>query len=357
MKIETPGKLILIGEYAVLEGAAALVTAVNRYAKIEIKNSQSQSWVFESPTFGISNLKFNITASGKIQFAQPLSQHVQDKLNFFSKALEYFTNKYGKHLSFKPKRVVLNTDDFFIKEKNDKLGLGSSAALVVALIVGFKLTLDQPEEETLDTHKIFVDALMAHYFAQGKMGSGIDIAASTFGGIAEYHMNNILDKHEPDIIPRKIPNNLYILTIWSGKSASTRELVKKIKNLKQEHPSKFQAVMEPLKETSTNGCNYFADGNISLFLKLCDQFYHNLMHLGEVAGANIISDIHQQIAKIVQRAGGVYKPSGAGGGDIGIALTDSQSVADRISDNILRSEFEIVNLSPVKKGIVIENIQ
>ena len=36
IRINVPGKLIILGEYAVLEGADALVSSVNRYVNVEI---------------------------------------------------------------------------------------------------------------------------------------------------------------------------------------------------------------------------------------------------------------------------------------------------------------------------------
>ena len=63
-----------------------------------------------------------------------------------------------------------------------KAGFGSSAAVVVAAIAsvldfhGYKAGKDE----------IFKLATIAHYSAQGKIGSGFDVAASVYGGVFVY---------------------------------------------------------------------------------------------------------------------------------------------------------------------------
>jgi mevalonate kinase len=51
-----------------------------------------------------------------------------------------------------------------------------------------------------------------------------------------------------------------------------------------------------------------------------------LGQLDEAAGIGIFSPVHERLRAIAVKHGAVYKPSGAGGGDFGIALTDSPSV-------------------------------
>ena len=80
-----------------------------------------------------------------------------------------------------------------------------------------------------------------------------------------------------------------------------------------------------------------------------------LLEIGyEKTSAGIISDVHRKIAQIVHESGAVYKPSGAGGGDLGIALTRSRTIANRVSGNILRSGFHLINLVPSSRGAYLE---
>ncbi|MCW8846391.1 MAG: hypothetical protein OQK99_11185 [Gammaproteobacteria bacterium] len=44
MQISAPGKLILAGEYAVLDGAPGLVMAVDRRARVSLEPSSDEHW-------------------------------------------------------------------------------------------------------------------------------------------------------------------------------------------------------------------------------------------------------------------------------------------------------------------------
>ena len=53
IKVTAPCKLILIGEYVVLEGAAALVSAVNRFAEVTIEASVKKMYSVYAPSINI----------------------------------------------------------------------------------------------------------------------------------------------------------------------------------------------------------------------------------------------------------------------------------------------------------------
>jgi phosphomevalonate kinase len=125
---------------------------------------------------------------------------------------------------------------------------------------------------------------------------------------------------------------------------------------KEGNPEKYWTLIEDLSELSENGCQAFKSAQTSNFLEICDHYLYTLMQLGESSGTEIISDIHKKIAKIVQLAGGVYKPSGAGGGDIGIALLDSPTGEQNLKDALLYSGFEILNLNLENSGAGVKRI-
>jgi phosphomevalonate kinase len=108
--------------------------------------------------------------------------------------------------------------------------------------------------------------------------------------------------------------------------------------------------MGKLSELSEDGCDALAIEKTSNFLEICDQYFYTLRQLGEYSDNAIISDAHQKIQDIVHSAGGVYKPSGAGGGDIGIALTDSPAIQQKIKEALSHSNFQILNLNPEYSG-------
>ncbi len=112
--------------------------------------------------------------------------------------------------------------------------------------------------------------------------------------------------------------------------------------------------MSQLKKISEKRCLAYQQRNLSNFLELCLQYHFILDELGKKRKADIISEEHQDLFNLARRCGAVYKPSGAGGGDLGIIMIDSSEVAEKVFMEILHSSFQNVNLQFIWKGVSVQ---
>ncbi len=348
--ISAPGKLILLGEYAVLQGAPALVTAVNRNAKVIIKPSETpggrtgqNDFSVASPTLDILPQPFMIGADGKIIFPKSTA-NIRKHLRFFAAGVETFLHISGKALP--SCEIELNTDEFYLTP-GEKLGFGSSAALTVALLDAlYEFTGASPDNR----NQLFRHAVQTHFQAQGKMGSGIDIAASVFGGTLQYQitpgdpLNAIIEEIE-------MPKHLLMLVVWAGESASTRQLVGLVNTFAQQHPHEFKNLMARMSELSFEGCHAIVNQEIVQFLDIVDQYYLAMDELGQRSNAPIISAEHAKIAKIAKQNGAFYKPSGAGGGDMGIAFAASINILETVADALTAAGFQLIGVNIAQDGV------
>ncbi len=324
-----PGKLIIVGEYAVLEGEQSLVCAVNREALVQI--SPADGFSISAPSLNLWNIPFHIMGKGSVLFPAEVEHPVQKRLNFFKTTFEYVYH-YCRDCRFKSKyfHINIDTDAFYEKAEGIKLGFGSSAALTVALIkaiflwAGMGIAL--PEEKT----RVFRLALTAHRKAQNNIGSGIDIAASSFGGVLKYRV--AINKHAEQEAPvaLKIWPDLPQLIIFTGRSESTRRMVTGVHQLKKGNPQLYRQIIREMGDISSDACDAYSEKNIKCFLPLIDRYHNLMLKLGDASGMPIISPVHQRLHELIKPLGGVYKPSGAGSGDIGVAFADAPGLLDNI---------------------------
>jgi phosphomevalonate kinase len=63
----------------------------------------------------------------------------------------------------------------------------------------------------------------------------------------------------------------------------------------------------------------------------------------------ILSEVHRDLRRLARDVGVTYKPSGAGGGDIGLLLTDDPARATAAMEAVRRAGFAMVDvpLAPV----------
>lgn len=346
IKTKAPGKLILIGEYVVLEGAPALVCSVDREVVVVVEKSDRKNTISAS-ALNLNEIPFNIE-NKQIVFSSDVPKEAIQKLVFFKNTFDYCLQNIGKDLPGSFFKINIDTDAFYSEKVTAKLGFGSSAALTVALIKAlFKLNaININEQDNRDL--LFQLSLAAHKKAQENVGSGIDIAASCYAGVLKYQVG--LNENSQALVPQIVElwEELAILTIFTGKSESTRKMVFGVNQLKKEKPNVFKELMRELQATSLEGIKAYEERNIFGFMNAVKTFHTQMDMLGKNSGMPIISEVHKKIAAIVQKNLGVYKPSGAGSGDIGIAIAETQDQISHIRQSIEHAGFQCID---VKLGL------
>jgi phosphomevalonate kinase len=343
--VEAPGKLILLGEYAVLEQAPALVAAVNKQCKVRVESRYDSIFHFEAPNLAIPDVEFVLDDDGEAHLVGKYQPEVRKKLGFVFSILNYVTLRSNQPIP--GAEIFIDTGDFYHHDSGDKFGLGSSAALTVGLMQALSEHMGRSDW----MQSLYYEALQAHRIAQGKLGSGVDIGASATGGVIRYRMPKSGTDAAEAIQACAWNPSLHMIPIWTGSSASTRNLVNRVKAFKEAAPSAYRRIMDRMIALSEQGCEAFQQQDMDTFLEVIQAFSDQERLLGRSSGAPIISEVHEHLSVLVDNAGGVYKPSGAGGGDIGIALCNDESTRERITQTIQESPFEILDLAIQFEGV------
>ncbi len=307
-----PGKLILLGEYAVLEGAPAVVAAVDRRARVRMTNARR--WKITAPQIGIRDL--TLAADGALPVG--LGEAQRAVLTVYAAVREAVIERTA---ALAPMAIDIDSAAFY--HGGNKLGLGSSAAVAVALSGAMAAAgglADDPEA-------IFALASEAHRRAQGGVGSSADVAASSYGGM-------IIHRQGQTPLAVSMPEGLFPLPVNTGVSASTPALLEAVYGLRDRDPGGFETRMGRLVDLARRGADRLRNGDAATFIQIVELYYRALADLGEAAGADIVSPVHRRLHQIVREAGGGYKPSGAGAGDFGLAFVGDIRSRRRVAEAV-----------------------
>lgn len=341
VQTSAPGKLVLIGEYAVLFGAPAVVIAVNRRARVELVPSAGGRWSFTAPGLAAEPADLELGANGDLSWlgdAATARRHfglVERLLNGLTEA------GIIEPRALPPLAATLDTRAFFdgSGDERKKLGLGSSAALTVALasaLLGWAGKERPPDPEWLRT---LVDL---HRGMQGGLGSGIDVAASLLGGVVRYQLEGA--GVEPVAAALALPEDLQMLCIWTGRPASTGDLLARLEASREEDPQAVEQALGRLGEVSVEGVGALERGRSADFLEVVEAFWDALEDLGREIGLPILSDEHRRLHRLASEFGVRYKPSGAGGGDFGLAFTTDPGQAAAMAARATADGFKVLDL-------------
>jgi len=334
MKVKVPGKLLVAGEYAVLEkNQVAVVTAVSRYVTVTV--TPSDQFYLQLPSLGIRDVTWTYKNN-------QIHTSIDDPKLKFIKAAIFAVYNYLDETAQLPKEpfTLLVESELDEETSGKKFGLGSSAAVVVGIVKALFQMAGDFSKET-----VFKAAAVAHFMAQGS-GSGADVAASTFGGIIRYtsfhpqwmaeqlksgvKLKALIDHRWPYFSWSRLelPSDASFCVGWTRSPVGTAPLIRKMDDFKEKNPSVFQSFLQETAEAVSTFIDGVQEKNTDLTIKGIKLNRAALVRLGKEANIPIETQALKQLADIAEAYGGAGKPSGAGGGDCGIALVKGREQID-----------------------------
>jgi phosphomevalonate kinase len=318
--VSAPGKVVLSGEYAVLNGAPAICMAVNRRAVVTIEATADEYHVVIAPGHIDEPRRF-LVRSGVFGWLDS-----SDEFELLEQVWRASGIRRRGGLSLR-----LDTSAFLDPERGWKTGIGSSAALSVALAFALNELARGDIDPVTAAHE-------GHLGFQGGLGSGVDIATAAAGGLIEYSM-----KHRK-VSSLSMPAGLECRLFWSGSPASTG---KKLEKLSRRGP---QPSIDALVFSAKRMASAWESGSTSEVLTRYHEYIKVLQEFSADHDLGVFDAGHNELTALAADAGLVYKPCGAGGGDIGILLTDSADRADEFIAAALPGNFRALDLQFDEQG-------
>lgn len=346
MQVSAPGKLILTGEYAVLDGAPGLVMAINRRARVTLEPSNDGRWHLVSLQGQRSKGSFVLDEHGLPRWDRPASKNAFELVDTLLRAAVELSLQ-----DLPPFLATLDTREFFdAGAGGQKLGLGSSAALTVALSSAFR---DWANVAPLGQDEQLSRLLAMHRDFQGGRGSGIDLAASLCGGVLEYQRTPA--GPGPRVTPGSLPSDLGFRAIWTGKQASTRDLLQQLETRASTDPRGWKTIREDLGSLAHQARDAFSSGHAGKLIAAIGAYGGGLRRLQAFSGIPIFSPEHETLAELASGLGVTYKPSGAGAGDLGLAFGLNGKDLAQFCREATLAGFGCPDLSVETRGLARQN--
>ncbi|MFJ4623810.1 phosphomevalonate kinase [Streptomyces sp. NPDC088812] len=337
-----PGKLFVAGEYAVVEpGTPAVLVAVDREITVMATLSDAADIVISSDLvpravtwrWRDGRLHAPGTKNGDADKdgARGALAHVVSAVETVGRLLA------ERGLPLPGPKISISSR---LHDNGRKYGLGSSGAVTVATIdaltslCGLDLSLDA-------RYRL---AVISSAGIDPK-GSGGDLAASTWGGWIAYQAPDrafVLDltrRHGieealrtpwPGLAVRRLPapRGLTLEVGWTGSPASTTSLVSGLHRRTWRGTASHRAFVETSTDFVRASITALEAGDDQSLLRQIRRARQELARLDDEVGLGIFTPELTALCAVAETVGGAAKPSGAGGGDCGIALLDAEATHD-----------------------------
>jgi phosphomevalonate kinase len=323
-----PGKAVLCGEYAVLEGAPAIVMAVDRRARVRIEATTEPFHTVSAPGLHERGLRFGAPGDGSITWLEEGSGAAGFEL------LEHVWRSVGPSPSG-GLALSLDTRRFFYRDGGPKLGFGSSAALAVALTAALA-------GEGTGAEGVGRMATEAHRKFQQGQGSGVDVASAVHGGVIGYFMEHART------VRLDWPPGLHFVLLWSGAPASTARALARLAAAGR------RPAAAVLADAAALVFETWSRGPADAILDSLRAYAGALRRFGVDHDLGVFDGGHRQLYEEALRQDVVYKPCGAGGGDIGIVFAVQRAAAERFAGWATQCGFQALQVLPEPRGVLRE---
>ena len=301
IKVSAPGKLMLMGEHAVVYNHPCLVTAVDKRLYVEAEIIDKNEDEIIAPQVKESRFVLEAIAYFKKQF----------KINQF---------------------VKISTNGDF----SHRVGLGSSSAVTVATFKALSLVFNI----NLTDRQIFDLSYHVNIAIQG-VGSGFDIAIATFGKTTYFVTGGKII--EPLNI-KPVP----LIVGYSGIKADTPFYIRKVREAFRSRQTQMDSIFEEIESLVEQGKVFLLNSDYEKMGALMTKNHQLLQQLGVS-----IPKLDLMVEKSIKAGAWGAKLSGAGGGDCIIALvSDDKRI---VVENAIKSVGgEIITVDNNAEGVKVE---
>ena len=349
INVSAPSKVILHGEHAVVYGKSAVAASLDLRTRMCLTPILNENVIqVDFPNVGVKTTWTSSVILEKILCFAP-KDNIEINHEFLRRVTDFvvdegFCDDLGKAalICFFYLYAIMMDKVFVpmnIKVESEiplGAGLGSSAALSVCLAAGLHAIHNQkPKLEDEDRKTICQYALISEKILHGNP-SGIDNAVSTFGGFVHFKQGNI--------VPLEHKLSLQILLVNTKVPRQTNDLVEKVRNKHQRHPTIVKRILEAIDAISTNFLsqikNMDEEGDTVEKYQDLNQlisYNHNLLSTLGVSHPKL-----EEVVNVSKSFGLEAKLTGAGGGGFAFVLLPpfvSESKIAQVKEKLTKRGF------------------
>jgi phosphomevalonate kinase len=352
VRASAPGKAVLIGEYAVLGGAPALVMAVDRRAYVEVGTCERDASSVAVPQLGFGPVPFRLGEAGCVEWLDEVAY--QPSFQRALSTLEWQLARRADQLEdIEGLKIRIDTSELYQSSATGaiKLGLGSSAAMSVAL-AGALETLLNPASTGRLPNRLQDELLEPYRLTQGGQGSGVDLAASLRGGVSSYQ----LKPDGPLVSAMSLPERLRVAFVWTGQAVSTADFLTRFNAWQAREGVAAEAILLEMEQCCRQALESLAQSDSSGVMTCINKYRQSMGKIGVGTGLPVISSSLQSIADVATEHGLASKPCGAGGGDIAMLAGADHSRLEEALSVLAMQGWPNLHLQPADQGLTVETI-
>jgi phosphomevalonate kinase len=345
MTASAPGKLFVIGEYAVVGGGPAVVATVTRRLRARVRAGRGRGEL--------------VIRAGNGSVRCPLATDDVRELPAAARFVAGAALISARVLELAGVDVEVETESD-LDPGTSKTGLGGSAAATAATVSAVHGLARQLAGGSDDVALRVATGVYAHRLAQGG-GSAADVIAATVGGLVwvdgldgedvphdvAASVARIRSARPIEFERLQLPPGLALEAVASGRSCATGPRVARFaKVLRGDVSSGAAAILRSWTDAMRAAAEMFRDacraGDARLVVQAIRASGTLLSRLGAVAAIPVFTaELRRACAIAGQVTQTAAKPSGAGGGDCAIAVVAQDRRAD------LRRLWQEAGLEPL----------
>jgi len=280
-----PGKIVLVGEYAIVEDSPAVVAAITRHAKAQFVPRMD---------------------------AMPKS---------VAEAVRRTQIELGEVFAALPAGSVFVDDEDF-RHPGLIADLGSSAATSVATVGALLETLGLPIGARRSL--ILAIANACRQTPGGRAGSGAAALAATHGGLVKISRAKGTPPKALAITP---PSGLHLVLFSAPPSISPQRMAEGIQRYGKSDSLGLEGRMRSLRDLAQRFVDEISAGQTTAAISAAGKYGEELAKLGLAAQVPIATGAFDLAGELARELGGIAKPTGAGNGSIGVAMFATREAA------------------------------